>query len=364
MLSFAMSREQKMVRDAFAEVTKNLVTPSALEMDESGQIPAATLQKIWELGASTSMIPEAYGGDGMAYSSVLNCIVLEELSYGDPAVAVAATLPSLFMNPVAEMGTQQQKKRYLPGYCGPLYPHCTLALQEPHFGSDPARLMTAAVKRGSSYVLNGKKCFVPQAGQASHMLVAAAVEGRGALFIVSGDNPGLHVGARERNLGLRALDTCGVTLQDCEVPEEDRLGGAEGCDFNRALQKTRVGMAALGAGIVRGAFDFAKKYASERVQFGEPIAHRQAVAFMIAEMAYESECVRLLAWKAASRLEAGKDAARESYLAKLYAGEMTMKIADYGVQILGGHGYIRDYPLQKHYRDGRGIGILEAMATV
>ena len=155
-----------------------------------------------------------------------------------------------------------------------------------------------------------------------------------------------------------------MVFENCEIPAEDRLGGESGCDYDRLIQKSRVAMAAIGTGVSRASLEFVKDYAKQRVQFGEPIAHKQSIAFMLAEMAYEVDAMRLMTWKAASRLEAGKDVARESYLAKLYAGEMTMKVTDYGVQVMGGHGYIRDYPVERYFRNGRGIRILEGMATL
>jgi acyl-CoA dehydrogenase len=148
------------------------------------------------------------------------------------------------------------------------------------------------------------------------------------------------------------------------VPAGNRLGGDAGCDFNSFVTRARIGMSAIGTGISRASFEFAMNYAKDRVQFGEPIVHRQSVAFMIAEMAYEVDAMRLMTWQAASKLEAGKDAFREAFLAKLYVGEQTMRVTDFGVQLLGGHGYIREYPVERYYRNGRGIGIIEGMATV
>ena len=333
-------------------------------IDEGGEIPKDVIQKVWELGASISMIPEEYGGFGTKDSPVETCLILEELAYGDMAFAIAATLPSLFIHPLAEMGTEEQKKKYLPLYCGENYVPCTLALHEPHYGFDPTDLKTSATRKNGSFVLNGKKCFVPMARPSNHLLVAATYEGASNLFIVEGENSGVSISEREKNLGLNALETHEVTLENCEIPAEDRLGGDAGCDYDRLLQKMRIAISAIGTGISRASVEFARNYALQRVQFGERIAQRQSIAFMLAEMAYEVDAMRLMTWKAAAMLEAGKDAKRESYLAKLYTGEMTMKVVDNGVQVLGGHGYIRDYPQERHYRNGRGISILEAVATV
>lgn len=364
MFGFSMSKEQKMIKEEVAKLVKDIVTNNALEMDEMGEIPQDAIQKAWSIGTSVSKVPRIYGGYGMKDSPLETAIILEELAYGDMAFAFAATMPSLFIFPLTEMGTEEQKKKYLPLYCCENYTPCTLAINEPRFGFDVVDIKTRAEKKKAAYVLNGSKCFVPGAKEASHILVAASLDGKNELFIIDRQNPGITVGEREKNIGLYALKTYEVTLNECEVPADDRLGGESGCDYDKLIQKTRIAMAAIGTGVTRASYEYARNYAKKRVQFGEPITHRQAVAFMIAEMAYEVEAMRLLTWKAASIVESGKDAKREAYLAKIYAGDMTMKITDYGVQILGGHGYVREYPVERFYRNGRGIAVLEGMAIV
>jgi alkylation response protein AidB-like acyl-CoA dehydrogenase len=364
MLDFSISKEQKMIKSEIAKLVKDLVIENAHDMDESGEIDPATLQAIWEMGISIASVPEEYGGFGDQSAPVDGALILEELAFGDMAVAVAASLPSLFIQPLVMFGTPAQQKKYLPLYCSEKYKACTLAVNEPYFQFDIANLKTTAVIKNGDYILSGEKCFVPLARKAEHIMVAAACEGKNQLFIVESSNPGIHISEREKNLGLYGLETSEIKLVDCVVPANDRLGEASGCDFNPILQRTRIGMCALAIGTCRASYEFARNYAKERIQFGEPIAHRQSVAFMIAEMAYEVDAIRLMTWQAASKLAAGKDAARESYLAKLYAGEKAMKICDYGVQVLGGHGYVRDYPMERYYRNSRGISILEAIATV
>lgn len=362
---FGMSEEQSSMKDTVAKLVKSMVTGNpAHDMDEERKLSRDVIDKVWELGATISMVPEEFGGYGMEYSPIMNTILLEELACGDVALSIAATLPSAFIFTILQMGTDEQKKKYLPLYCDPAFKPCTIAVNEPRFGFDAVSLETKAQKNGSKYIINGKKCFVPQAKDSGHILVAANSDGKMDLFIVEGNNPGLKIGEREKNLGLYALESYPVTLENCEVSASDRVGGENGCDYSKFLQKTRIAMSAIGTGVSRASYEYAREYAKERVQFGESIASRQAIAFMIAEMAYEVDAMRLMTWKAASALEAGRDAKRESYLAKLYAGEMTMKITDYGVQILGGHGYIRENPVERYYRNGRGIAILEAMAMV
>jgi alkylation response protein AidB-like acyl-CoA dehydrogenase len=364
MLDFSISKEQKMIKTEFARLVKDLIIDKAYEIDESGSIDHDIIQATWEMGASISGVPEKYGGYGGKASPIENCIILEELAYGDMAFAIQATLPSLFIQPLLLFGSLKQKEKYLPMYCAEKYNACSMAFNEPSFGFDADNLNTVAVKKNDSYILNGEKCFVPLAEAASHFIVAANLEGGNQLFIVEKNNEGIEIGEREKNLGLYGLATNEIKLVECRVKAGDRVGEENGCDYDRFLQGTRVGLCAMAVGICRAALDFVKEYAKGRIQFGEPIAHRQAVAFMIAEMSYEVDAMRLLNWKAASRLEAGKEAARDSYLSKLFAGEKAMKICDFGVQILGGHGYIREYPVERYYRNSRGISILEGMATV
>ncbi len=364
MFGFSMSEEQQITKDTVNRLVKDIVIDKAHDMDETGEIPDNSIQAAWELGTSVSMVEEEYGGYGLDYSPVTNAIILEELAYGDMAYAIQAMLPSMFIYPINEMGTDEQKKKYLPPYCREAYVPCTFAINEPHFGSDVYDMKTTAEKKDATYILNGTKCFVPLADDAGHILVAANLEGSNNLFIVAKDNPGMVIGEREKNLGLYALKSHKITFKDCKIPKEDRLGGEESCDFDKIIQKSNIAMSAIATGMSKAAFEYARDYAKERIQFGEPIAHKQSIAFMIAEMAYEVECMRLMTWKAASRLEAGLSIKREAFLAKLYSGEMAMKVADYSVQILGGHGFIREHPVERYYRNSRGIAIIQGMAIV
>ncbi len=364
MLDFSMSKEQKLIRDEFARLVKELVIDNTHQMDESGQIPPDLIQQVWEMGASILDVPERYGGYGGQNSCLDSAVILEELAFGDMAVAIAATLPSLMIQALLLGGTPDQQEKYLPLFCAETYPHCSLAISEQRFRFDPTVLKTSAVYEKDRFILNGEKCFVPMADQAEHFLVAANFNDRNHLFIVSKDNPGVIIVGQENNLGLNALKMFEIRFDGCQVPTADHLGGDQPDFYDQFLQRTRIGMSALATGVGRASFEFVKRYAKERSQFGEPIAHRQSVAFMVAEMAYEVDAMRLLTWQAASKIQAQKDAARAAYLAKLYAGEKVMKVCDYGVQVMGGHGYIREYPVEGYYRNSRGVSILEGLAIV
>ena len=367
MISFGLSEEQEIAREAMRDYAKDRIRSQARDVDEEAEVPNEFLQEMWELGLTSTQISEEYGGGGEENSPIMNVILLEELGHGDVTLALAALSPSLFVKPIAEQGTDEQKAAYLPAFCGELFHAGSLALVEPGPVFDPAALRTVASKSGDTYVLSGSKSFVPLAADASHFLVVAAIEGgageRGA-FIVSRDASGLSVSEAERNLGLRALSTHGLTLEGVEVPASDRLGGEGGCDVQRIVNLSRTGLGALMVGLSRGVLEYAIPYAKDRVAFGEPIAQKQAIAFTLSDMRVEIDSMRLLVWKAASTLEEGAEATRSSHFARFYSAEQSMKIADNGVQVLGGHGFIRDHPVEMWYRNARTLGVLEGMASI
>jgi alkylation response protein AidB-like acyl-CoA dehydrogenase len=227
-------------------------------------------------------------------------------------------------------------------------------------------MTTVARRDGNSFVLNGAKCVVPLAAASDTVLVWAAsanydrVDG----YLVARETPGLSIGEREKNMGLKGLATFEVELKGCQLGPEARLGGEAGADFRRAMSQSRVAMAAMGVGVAHAAFDYARDYAKERKAFGVPIATKQAVAFMLADMAIEVDAARLLVWEAAWHLDRGEDAHKESYLARSYVAASALKVTDNAVQVLGGHGYIREHPVEMWLRNARGFSALEGLATV
>jgi acyl-CoA dehydrogenase len=225
-------------------------------------------------------------------------------------------------------------------------------------------LRTTANKKGDHWVLDGEKGYVPLAAGAEYLLVYAALNGETQGFIVRKDAPGLSIEEREQNMGIRALPTYAVKLSNCKVTLADRLGGESGHDFAPIINASRTALAAMAVGVSRGAYEYALKYAKEREAFGEPIAHRQSIAFMLAEMATEIEATRLMAWEAAWLLDQGQDATRQAYLAKITADDIALMCTDRAVQILGGHGYIRDHPVEMWLRNARGFPTFEGMAIV
>jgi len=369
MINFNPDEEQRQVQDMVRRFAANAVRPRAHECEEKRAVPDELFARFWELGLIANSIPEDCGGYGFKRSALTGAIVAEELAYGDMGLALALLSPALFSYPVLEMGTEEQKKTYLPQFCTETFKFATAALMESRVTFDPADLRTTARREGDEVVLNGEKCLVPFAGRADLFLVyAASAPGAGAAgvqgYIVEKGAGGLTVGERERVMGLNALELHKVTFADCRVPLANRLGGSRGCDFQRLLNLSRVSLAAMAAGVCNATKDYAVNYAKERVQFGEPIASRQTIAFMLADMAIETEAMRFLAWKAAWLADKCEDCTREAYLAKLYAGEYAQRITNNGVQVLGGHGYIREHPVELWFRNGCGIEVLDGLAMV
>ncbi|MCP4535919.1 MAG: acyl-CoA dehydrogenase [Chloroflexi bacterium] len=364
MISFSMTEEQKMIVDAVSRFATREMREAARECDETGDIPKKLIDTAWELGIVASHIPEAYEGFGDAHSALTGALVAEALAYGDLSIAMHAMAPGLLALSILEGGTEEQKKEYLPLFCGAAFEPATAALIEPRYDFDPNELATAATLDGDEYVLNGQKCYVPLAADANRLLVWATEDGVTQGFIVPQGTQGLEIGEREKNMGIKALATYELTLNDCRVPKANKLGGEAGCDFGRILNYSRVALAALAVGMANAAYEYAREYAKEREAFGEPIASRQAIAFMLVDMAIEVDATRLMAWEAAWKLDRGEDATKECYLAKSYADDMVLTVTDQALQVLGGHGYIREHPVELWLRNGRGFVTFDGMAMV
>ncbi len=368
MISFELSEEQAMIRQTANDFAEKELKSQSRDCDEKDAIPQAVLQSSWELGLVNAPIPEEYGGVGMDRSAVTGAIMSEALAGGDLSMAIAMLTPSLFAYPIMDCGTEAQKKEYLPKFADANFFKATAAVVEPTMDFDLSDLTCKAEKKSSGYVLNGKKCFVPLGTEAELFLVYASLGQAGyenvGGFIVEKGAKGLTVSERERNMGLKALDTAELTLDNVEVSAEARLGGENGCDFSRLMNYSRIALSAMAVGIMQATLDYTLVYAKDRIAFGEPIATKQAVAFMLAEMAIEVESARNLIWEAAWKLDQGMDALKDCYLAKMYTDQAAMKICDYGVQLLGGHGYIREHPVELWFRNARGFATFEGMATV
>jgi alkylation response protein AidB-like acyl-CoA dehydrogenase len=371
MISFGPTDEQELVRSTLREFSADVLRPAAREADEASQLPDGLLDQAWELGLVSTQLPAAVGGGDEPHSPITNALVLEELGCGDVALGLAVAQPSLFAFAVADLGTPEQKKRWLPLFAGSRFPAASVAWIEPSPVFDALALQTQAEPKHGSFVLTGKKRCVVLGDRAEHFLVIArnaqsAKTGFGALdaFVVPRTAKGLRVTEVEKQLGLRAVPSVGLELDRVEVDAADRLGGDAGLDARRLLALSRTGGAALLLGLGRAVMEYAIPYAKDRVAFDEAIAQKQAIAFMLSDMQVETDALRWLVWKAASFLEQGLDATRESVLAWSTAAEQIMKIADNGVQVLGGHGFIREHPVEMWYRNARTLSVLDGVASV
>lgn len=364
MYSFEPTEEQKMLIDAIGRYAQNDLRPKAHDAEEEAQLPPALREKGWELGLLQASIPEAYGGFGER-SAVTGVLAVEEMAYGDLAGAFAILAPGLYVIPILLAGSEAQKQEYIPPVIEAEWKPYTAALIEPAFDFDANALRTTARMDGDGYLLEGEKVYVPFANEAGAMIVYASLEGKTQGFIVPKGTPGVEVGERQGLMGVNSLPLFKVSIKELRLPGENRLGEAEGHDFAPILAASQLAIAAMGVGLSRAAFEYARDYAKDRDVFGVKVAQKQAIAFMLAEMATEIEAIRLLTWEAAWMLDTGKpEAYKHAYLAHSGATDMSMMVTDRAVQILGGHGYIREHPVELWMRNGRGIPAFTGLAMV
>jgi alkylation response protein AidB-like acyl-CoA dehydrogenase len=363
MINFQPSEEQDLLRQTLVGFAREVIRPQAREADEKSSVPEPVVAKSWELGLVQDAIPESLGGFGNARSAVAGTFILEELAFASLGIGLHLVAPRLFTIPLLVAGTDAQRAAWLGKFAGDRFVAGTSAFTEPQWGFDPTALATKAEKTADGWTLTGEKCAVPLAAAADAILVYATAPDGLAAFVVERGAAGLEIGEREKNMGIRALDTFPLKLAGVKLPAANRLGG-DGADLQPLVDAQRIATAALATGVGRAAFEYARDYAKERTAFGVPIAQKQAIAFMLSNMAIEIDAMRLLAWEAAWRLDKGLPATREAVLAKQYAADAVLKIADNAVQVLGGHGYIRDHLVELFLRDARGFGTLDALAIV
>jgi alkylation response protein AidB-like acyl-CoA dehydrogenase len=363
MYSFKPSEEQSMLVDAVKRFAENDLRPSAHDADEERELPSDVIEKGWELGVLQASVPEQYGGFGER-SAVTGVLAGEELSWGELAGAMAIMAPTMYVLPILIGGTEEQKKSLIPPVIEADWKPYVTAFVEPQFNFYALDMNTTAIKGDSEYILQGEKIMVPFADQAESFLIFARLEDKTQAFLVPPETEGLTVGERESLLGIQALPTFKLSLEEVHIPLEARLGGEEGFDIQAVIDAANVASAAFAVGVSRAAYEYSRDYAKEREAFGGPIAQKQTIAFMLAEMAIEIESIRLMVWEAAWRIDSGKEAAKEAYLAFMGASDMAMMVTDRAVQILGGYGYIREYPAERWMRNGRGIPTFAGMAMV
>jgi alkylation response protein AidB-like acyl-CoA dehydrogenase len=357
--------EQKMIVDTVTEFAEEVIRPAAREADESATYPPDLVAKASELGITAINVPEDFEGIADHRAAVTNVLVAEALAYGDMGLALPILAPAGVASALTHWGSADQQATYLKEFAGENVPQACVAISEPQPLFDPTALKTTAVRTPSGYRHDGVKSLVPAAANAELFIVAAQLNGRPALFIVESSSQGISVTA-DPSMGIRGASLGQVELDGVTVPLSARLGedGATEEDYSEAIALSRLGWAALAVGTSHAVLDYVVPYVKERHAFGEPIAHRQAVAFMCANMAIEFDGLRLITWRGASRADQGLPFAREAALAKKLGTDKGMQIGLDGVQLLGGHGYTKEHPVERWYRDLRAIGVAEGVVVI
>jgi acyl-CoA dehydrogenase len=367
-VDFTLTDEQKDLRELAHSFSEKDIRPVAWEYDKDGTWPQDVIEKAWEVGLMNTHIPEEYGGPGLDYLS--GCIIEEEMGWGCSGIGTSLMCNGLATAPIVIGGSEEVKRKYL----GMLTEEPKLAsfcLTEPDAGSDVSGMRTSAVKMGDKYVINGSKCFITNGGYADYYTVYAKTDKDAghkgiSAFVVDRELDGVTVDKKEDKLGQRASNTATISFNDVAIPTGNMLG-EENHGFKLAmmtLDRTRPGVAAMAVGIARAAFEFATEYSKERVQFGVPIAMHQAIQFMIADMATKIEASRLLVWQSGVLLDQGKRNTLASSHAKRFAADTAMEVTTDAVQVYGGYGFIKEYPVEKLMRDAKIMQLYEGTSQI
>jgi acyl-CoA dehydrogenase len=368
LVDFTLTDEQKDLRELAHDFSEKEIRPVAWDYDRDGTWPQEIIEKAFEVGLMNVHIPEAYGGPGLDYLS--GCLIEEELGWGCSGIGTSLMANGLASAPLLIGGSEETKKKYL-GMLTEAPKLSSFCLTEPDAGSDVSGMKTRAVKKGDKYVMSGSKCFITNGGYADWYTVYAKTDPdaghRGiTAFVVDRDSDGVTVDKKEDKLGQRASNTATISFDEVEVPAENMLG-EENHGFKLAmmtLDRTRPAVSSMAVGIARAAFEFASEYSKERVQFGVPIAMHQAVAFMIADMATKIEASRLLVWESAVLLDQGKRNTLVSSHAKRFAADTAMEVTVDAVQVYGGYGFIKEYPVEKLMRDAKIMQLYEGTSQI
>lgn len=368
-LGFDLSEGQQMMAEMVKDFAEKHIRPNIMKWDESQEFPVALFHEMGKLGLMGVLVPHEYGGAGLTYREYVT--VISEISAIDGSIGLSvAAHNSLCTNHILQFGDEEQKQKYLPKLAGGEWIGAW-GLTEPNTGSDAGNMRTVAKKDGDWYVINGAKNFIThgRSGDVAVVIVRTGEVGDShgmTSFIIEKGTPGFTSGKKENKLGMRASETAELIFSDCRIHESQRLG-KEGDGFIQSLKVLdggRISIAALSVGIAQGAFDAALQYSKERHQFNKPISSFQGISFKLADMATKIEAARLLTFRAAELKDMGKSVNKESAMAKLYASEVAVQVADEGVQIFGGYGYTKDFPAEKFYRDAKLCTIGEGTSEI
>ncbi|MBH0156375.1 acyl-CoA dehydrogenase [Fictibacillus sp. 5RED26] len=368
-MNLLFTEEQKMMQKMVRDFAQKEIAPAIEHMEETEEFPRHLITKMAELGLMGIPIPDEYGGAGMDFTSYI--IAINELSKVSATIGVILSVhTSVGTNPILYFGNEEQKRKYIPKLASGEYLGA-FGLTEPSSGSDAASLKTRAVKKGDHYILNGSKIFITNAGEADvYIVFASTAPDKGSYgisaFIVDKDTPGFSVGKKEKKMGLNGSNTCEIIFEDARVPAENLLGN-EGEGFKIAMSNLdvgRIGIAAQSLGIAEAALEFATNYAKERKQFGKPIGANQGLGFKLADMATAVEAAKLLTYRAADLKTNNQSCGKEASMAKLFASETAMKSAIEAVQVYGGYGYTKEYPVERLFRDAKVCQIYEGTSEI
>ncbi len=368
-MDFTINENQKMIADMIQQFGKQNITPFVREWDDNQTFPVEVFKKLGELGLMGVLVPTEYGGSGFSYTEYVTAI--EQLAILDPSIGLSmAAHNSLCIGHILQFGNEEQKKKWLPKLASADWIGAW-GLTEHNTGSDAGGMSTTAVKDGDEWILNGAKNFITHAisGDVAVVIVRTGEKGntRGmTAFVVEKGTAGFTSGKKEDKLGMRASETAELIFDNCRVPEENILGdvGAGFIQAMKVLDGGRISIASLGLGIAKGAYQAALQYSKEREQFGKPISHFQAIAFKLADMATEIEASELLIYNAADKKNRGERMTLEAAKAKYYSSEVAVKVANDAVQVLGGYGYTKDFPVERYYRDSKLCTIGEGTSEI
>ena len=363
------TEDQQMIVETVKEFAESRLRDAAAKCDHEATPPETLLSEAAELGVSLINVPESFEGIATGEDVTTNALVAEALAYGDMGLALTVLAPAGVAATLTAHGSDAQQKTYLPAFAGEDVPAAAVVLSEPRPLFDPLEPETTGRREGNEIVLNGVKSMVPNAGAAELFIVGVNLNGRPALVIVESDTEGLHVEA-DPSMGVRGAALGRLVLKDVRVPADAILGGEQispeqaEIEYRDVLRRSRLGWAALAAGTSQAILDYVVPYVNEREAFGEPISHRQAVAFMVADIKIELDGLRMILLRGTSRADQGRRFDREAALAKSFATEKGMKIGSDGVQLLGGHGFVKEHPVERWYRDLRAVGVAEGIVVL
>jgi alkylation response protein AidB-like acyl-CoA dehydrogenase len=359
LFDLSISEDQQLVRDMAQRFAREVMREIAAKSNDAAKAPDDFTAQFAELGLASFAVPESLGGAAAESSVVTQVLIAEDLAYGDMGLAVAALAPIGVANALAAYGSADQQAKYLAPFAGDKAPIASLAISERRPAFEPRELRTRARVEGDKYVITGEKTLVPLATSSELFLVAAELVGRGPqVFIVEAATEGVSV-KDEPSMGVRAAGLGALKLEEVRVPKSALLGEEPGSvDYEQFLDRSLLAWCALSVGAAQAVLDYVVPYCNDRKAFGEPISHRQAVAFKVADIATELDAMRLLTWRAAARAEEGKPFHREAYLAHVLCSEKGMQIGTDGVQLLGGHGFTKEHPAERWYRDLRALGVI------